>query len=224
MGSPRPPGKRTRRPPHIALIFVSTLALMLLMLTAINWRHWLNDTPPLPVAAPADTLSAHFALCEGPVRTTCVVDGDTIWFQGAKIRIADINAPEVTDARCNYELDLGRRATQRLIVLLNAGSFSLVSPEARDADRYDRKLRNVMRGGRSLGDVLVQEGLAEAWTGHRRNWCEGRGRRKTDARAIALALPLVSSLRTGFSQSAQLAAPQAIKPTHSALVLKASGG
>jgi endonuclease YncB( thermonuclease family) len=216
MGSPRPPGKRTRRPPHIALIFVSTLALMLLMLTAINWRHWLNDTPPLPVAAPADTLSAHFALCEGPVRTTCVVDGDTIWFQGAKIRIADINAPEVTDARCNYELDLGRRATQRLIVLLNAGSFSLVSPEARDADRYDRKLRNVMRGGRSLGDVLVQEGLAEAWTGHRRNWCEGRGEEKTDARAIALALPLVSSLRTGFSQSAACRAA-GYKTPHTAL-------
>jgi micrococcal nuclease len=170
-----PPRKATRRPPHIALIFFATLALMLLTLAAINWRHWLDDTPPLPAAAQQDTLSAHFALCDGPVRTTCVVDGDTIWFQGTKIRIADINAPEVTEARCNYELDLGRRATSRLIGLLNAGAFSLVSPEARDADRYDRKLRNVMRGGRSLGDVLVQEGLAEAWTGHRRNWCEGRG-------------------------------------------------
>ena len=45
-----PPKRATRRPPHIALIFFATLALMLLTLAAINWRPWLDDTPPLPVA------------------------------------------------------------------------------------------------------------------------------------------------------------------------------
>jgi len=164
-----------RRPPHVAWIFAVTLALMLAMLAAIHWRARPAPAPAPPAADAQDTLRAHFALCGAGVRATCVIDGDTIWFRGSKIRIADINAPEVTDARCDYELDLGNKATQRLIALLNAGAFSLVSPEARDVDRYDRQLRNVMRGGRSVGMVLVQEGLAEAWTGHRRNWCEGRG-------------------------------------------------
>ena len=156
-------------------LFAATLVLMLAMLAAINWRGWTAQAPAQPIATAQDTSRVHFALCGTGVRDTCVIDGDTLWLAGEKIRIADINAPEVTDARCGYELDLGRKATSRLIALLNAGAFSLISPEARDADRYGRQLRNVMRGGRSVGMVLVQEGLAEAWTGHRRNWCEGRG-------------------------------------------------
>ncbi len=35
-----------------------------------------------------------------------------------------------------------------------------------------RDLRIVSRNGRSLGDVLVSEGLAERWTGAKRDWCK----------------------------------------------------
>lgn len=42
-------------------------------------------------------LEARFGLCDGPVRVNCVVDGDTLWFRGDKIRIADIDAPEITN-------------------------------------------------------------------------------------------------------------------------------
>jgi micrococcal nuclease len=41
----------------------------------------------------------------------------------------------------------------------------------RDEDRYGRKLRTIERDGRSLGDVLVAEGLARPWDGARRSWC-----------------------------------------------------
>ena len=59
------------------------------------------------------TLAASFALCaEGP-RTTCVVDGDTFWLNGEKVRIADINAPETHSAGCPEEQALGDRATRR---------------------------------------------------------------------------------------------------------------
>ena len=37
---------------------------------------------------------------------------------------------------------------------------------------YGRKLRQITRGGTSLGEVLVAEGLAERWIGYRRNWCK----------------------------------------------------
>ncbi|MFM5908867.1 MAG: thermonuclease family protein [Novosphingobium sp.] len=117
------------------------------------------------------TAAALFALCpEGP-RNTCVVDGDTFWLSGEKIRIADINAPETHGARCADERARGNRATTRLIALLNAGRFEMLDGP-RSHDRYGRRLVTLSRNGRSLGMVLVSEGLAETWKGRRSDWCE----------------------------------------------------
>ena len=122
---------------------------------------------PLP-----DTVSAQFGPCSGSVRTTCVVDGDTIWLNGDKIRIADINTPETSEPGCAYEAQLGAQATARLTQLLNQGAFAVApNPDGRDEDQYGRKLRVLTRGGESLGDTLVAEGLAEEWQGYRREWC-----------------------------------------------------
>ena len=117
-------------------------------------------------------LSAAFTLCAEAPRTTCVVDGDTFWLAGEKVRIADINAPETRGAACASEAARGQAATRRLIALLNAGPFALESGP-RDRDRYGRLLRTVRRGGRSLGEALVAEGLAEPWQGRRGDWCSG---------------------------------------------------
>lgn len=117
------------------------------------------------------TANVSMPACSGWPRVNCVIDGDTIWYQGEKIRIADINAPETQDPQCTYEADLGRRATYRLIELLNAGPFEIVSTGNRDEDKYGRKLRLIERNGSSLGQTLVNEGLAERWQGYRSNWC-----------------------------------------------------
>lgn len=106
------------------------------------------------------------------MRVTCVVDGDTIWYRGTKIRIADLDTPEVSKPGCANEAAMGRKATARMQALLNAGPFSLEpNPEGRSEDRYGRSLKLVTRNGASLGDVLVREGLAERWGGPRRAWC-----------------------------------------------------
>lgn len=34
-----------------------------------------------------------------------MVDGDTIWLEGLKIRIADIDTPEITSPKCNAEYE-----------------------------------------------------------------------------------------------------------------------
>ncbi|TIX48866.1 thermonuclease family protein [Alteraurantiacibacter aquimixticola] len=117
-----------------------------------------------------DLERGNFALCHGSNRVTCVVDGDTIWYRGDKIRLIDINTPETSRPSCDREAALGRRATERLIVLLNEGPFTLES-EGRDTDRYGRLLRRVTREGASLGAALVAEGLAEEWQGRRGDWC-----------------------------------------------------
>lgn len=109
--------------------------------------------------------------CNIVVRSNCVVDGDTFYYQGLKIRIADIDAPETNGAQCASEAERGERAKRRLRELLNEAPFELHGFMNRDTDRYGRKLRVVTRDGRSIGDMLVAEGLARRWNGKRRPWC-----------------------------------------------------
>ena len=121
-----------------------------------------------------DASAARFALCDETSRVNCVVDGDTIWFRSEKIRIADIDAPEIFSPHCHNERCIGEASRHRLLELLNSGSFTLVAGW-RDTDRFGRKLRTVTRHGKSLGEMLVQEGLARRWNAPRRDWCAGDG-------------------------------------------------
>jgi micrococcal nuclease len=111
-----------------------------------------------------------FALCVRASQRNCVIDGDTIRYGGTKIRLEDIDAPEASGPKCASEAALARRATRRLLELMNAGPFELVS-NGRDEDRYGRKLRVIAREGRSVGDTLIAEGLARRWDGARGSWC-----------------------------------------------------
>jgi len=117
-----------------------------------------------------DTASASFGICGGGARYTCVVDGDTFWLDGQKIRISDIDTPEVFSPRCPAELERGRLATERLTGLLNAGPFAL-EQNGRAQDRYGRALYRVTRGGESIGSALVDEGLAVWYGNGRPDWC-----------------------------------------------------
>ena len=99
------------------------------------------------------------------------MDGDTFWLRGEKIRIADIDTPEIGKPQCARELALGQKAKMRLQALLNAGPFEMRPLPDREADQYGRSLRILMRNGQSIGDKLVAEGLARTWEGRRRPWC-----------------------------------------------------
>ena len=79
-----------------------------------------------------------------------MVDGDTFWIGGEKVRIADIDTPETHPPRCAAK---PRSASARRCgcrQLLNAGPVTLAAAD-RDTDRYGRLLRIVERDGRSLG-------------------------------------------------------------------------
>jgi endonuclease YncB( thermonuclease family) len=167
------PRRRADRPQHLLLAVIG-LAVGGYIALSLRTAH-LSATPVngdvTPVNGSATPVNGRFALCGGGVWRACVVDGDTIRFRGATIRVADINAPETRDARCRAERRLGRRATERLRALLNAGPFELVRAGRQDTDRYGRKLRLLRRNGRSLGTALVEEGLARPWSGRRKGWC-----------------------------------------------------
>ena len=152
------------------------LSLMLMLSVAIFGGGWtLFGIAPIGgvaafAARPADTEAASFVICHNDGGTNCVVDGDTIWYRGTKIRIADIDTPETHQPKCPAEAKLGAAAARRMLQLVNAGPFTLQSIN-RDEDRYGRKLRILTRGGKSLGDILVEEGLARYYKGGRRSWC-----------------------------------------------------
>ncbi|MGV3482445.1 MAG: thermonuclease family protein [Sphingobium sp.] len=122
-------------------------------------------------ATGAGRAAVRFGLCHSGGGRNCVVDGDTFRVDGAKIRIADIDTPETHPPRCAEEAELGARATRRLQALLNQGPFEL-EISGRATDRYGRQLRTVVRDGRSIGDLLVAEGLARPYGRGRRSWCD----------------------------------------------------
>jgi micrococcal nuclease len=155
-----------------ALAGLATAVLLAAVVLTIDWGR-VGAGAASGIGATVDGLVAsvtqNYGICDG-AGWNCVVDGDTFRHEGVRIRIADIDAPEVRDFKCGSEKQLGDRATLRLRELLSAGPFELASID-RDEDVYGRKLRVVMRDGQSLGVQLVNEGLARRWTGSRRSWC-----------------------------------------------------
>lgn len=167
--------RRGGRLPRSAL----RLALLAGLLSALGVAGLLPDAAFAPEPPPAEwsreageTEAAHRTGGRGaPAVSLRVIDGDTFDHGGMRVRIADIDTPELR-GRCAYEKALAVRAKRRLDELLHQGPIELrPAPGGRDEDRYGRKLRIVTRGGRSVGDMLVAEGLARTWTGRREPWC-----------------------------------------------------
>lgn len=135
-----------------------------------------GTSAPTPVVRPSEPLNTasirkdQFYFC-GIRNDNCVIDGATFLYQGETIRVADIDAPRIRQASCDKERSRGFYAKQRLRELLNAGDFKLVAAGGRQDAKAGEKLRLVTRGERSLGGVLVSEGLVRPWTGRASPWC-----------------------------------------------------
>ena len=123
-----------------------------------------------PLAA-TERVSATFTPC-GPGRgSACVIDGDTFKLGDRKIRIIGIDAPELASPRCPAEAALARRASDRLLQLLNQGPFDMVAHRLQREDRNGRDLMVIRRGDVSIGATLMEEGLAHRYIGSKRRWC-----------------------------------------------------
>lgn len=123
------------------------------------------------LATPAlgQEFTAKFDMC-GSHRHTCVVDGDTIWFQGVNLRLESFDTPEPHTAICGgaAEVALARRASARLLELLNSSPFTV---QTGGTDRYGRVLATIRIAGRDVGDILINEGLARRWPDGHEWWC-----------------------------------------------------
>lgn len=107
-------------------------------------------------------------------REHCVHDGDTVWWKGTKTRAADYDTPELSP-RGSYcpdrETRLAWAARDRLVALLNSGEASVVLIGR--TGRSGRALARYYVDGVQIGPRLIQEGLAQPWTGRRQRqlWC-----------------------------------------------------
>lgn len=86
------------------------------------------------------------------IRDALVIDGDTIWHGGQKIRLIGIDAPEIDTAD-------GRRAKKHLEGLL-AGRLIRVLPKGHD--QYGRLLAVLWTGKGDVCKAMVEAGFAIA--------------------------------------------------------------
>ncbi|MDI7860500.1 hypothetical protein MRS76_00895 [Rhizobiaceae bacterium n13] len=134
--------------------------------TASIPRAPVPDHKPAQQVATAGVFKTAFGYCGQGAPRNCVVDGGTFWHQGVKIRIAGIDTPALEKAACEQERQLGFKAKVRLLHLLNEGPVGIEG--SGDGNGGARTIR---REGRSVGDILVSEGLAQPASGRHRPWC-----------------------------------------------------
>lgn len=111
--------------------------------------------------------------------TLLAVDGDTIKCDGVNLRdmgdgapnISGYDTPETRNAKCQQKLELGRAATGRMAELLQTPGLRII--DSGKSDRFKRPLVNAVLGdGRTIGAVMIAEGLAATWTpGYVAAWC-----------------------------------------------------
>lgn len=118
-------------------------------------------------------------LCE---QNITAVDGDTISCDGRMLRdmgrgepfVDGYDAPEITYPKCAKEKRLGLLAKERMEELLNdQAGVQLVYSGIDDA--FGRGLIWAYRmGGKPLGEILIEEGLAHYWRYGvpKQSWCK----------------------------------------------------
>lgn len=107
-------------------------------------------------------------------RGLAIVDGDTLDIAGERIRIANIDAPEIHQAKCPDEKARGLEAKARLRQLVTGALLAISRGDPQDGRLKDwrgRTLALIVVDGRDVGQVLIEEGLARPWTGKRLPWC-----------------------------------------------------
>lgn len=118
-----------------------------------------------------ENFAAKFYFCGTSGLDNCVMSGDTFWYKKTKVVLADIAAPRTDGAACQQERDRGFAAKVRLKDLLSSGRFDLETLKTAGPGAAPGVLRVATRNGRSLGSILVSEGLAKPRMARQQGWC-----------------------------------------------------
>ena len=123
------------------------------------------------LAASVASGTPNLELCNSSPRINCIVDGDTLWLNGKKLRPKGYDTPEPTTNVCGgkREKELASKATTRYIELLNANAWTIEYTGV--LERNDRELVIIRIDGRDVGDILIEERLARSWPNGDEWWC-----------------------------------------------------
>lgn len=110
--------------------------------------------------------------CGKGARINCLVDGDTIWIDGKKLRLTGYDTPEPTTNICGgkAEIALAKKASARVLDLLNTQSWGV--KYSGKFDKYDRELVSIDVAGQDLGAILIAERLARKFPNGDEFWCK----------------------------------------------------
>ena len=100
-----------------------------------------------------------------------IIDGDTIYLNGDKIRFSGIDTPEINQMCKKDEIDIpcGEMAKELLIKKIgNTVPICILE----DKDQYGRMLGECYIGEESLSSYLVREGFAFAYTRYSKKFVE----------------------------------------------------
>lgn len=122
------------------------------------------------LTAPAAVAETTWHICQPfEQRINCIVDGDTLWVDGEKMRLVGVDTPEV-DGRCHRERVLAQQATDLHLSLIQTG---IVSIAREGQDRFGRTLVRIQTHAGPVGPTLLDHGLADIFgDGVRMEWCE----------------------------------------------------
>lgn len=108
-------------------------------------------------------------------------DGDSITCDGTNMRdmgdgapfVSGYDTPETYRSKCDEELKLGEAAKRRMDELLSIPGIQVIDSGRFHKTSSRRPLVWVkLPSGRSVGNVMIAEGLARKWTpGYKANWC-----------------------------------------------------
>lgn len=122
------------------------------------------------IALPTSHAAAHeWHICQAyEKRHTCIVDGDTFWLSGEKMRLFAVDTPEI-EGQCKRERAQAHLATAQLQQLLSSGIRNITR---HGQDRFGRTLVEVETQAGPVGPNLLASGLADRFgDGIRTNWC-----------------------------------------------------
>jgi hypothetical protein len=92
-----------------------------------------------------------------------------LWYAaGQRVRLVGFNTPEKIEPQCDIERSLGIAASERLERLVDGGDLDFASvrcacwpfTDGTDACNFGRACGTLRAGGRDVGAILIDEGLA----------------------------------------------------------------
>lgn len=120
-------------------------------------------------------LGAILVIATAATRMPYVIDGDTLAFGHERVRIVNLDAPDVgSHASCAQEERLGQAARSYARALIRrADSIAIIGREGQD--RYGRTLARVLVNGRDFGEIMIATNHGRPWRGRSSDWCRSSG-------------------------------------------------